>query len=189
MTSAYHVLTELFESEGAADYLGEQVSMATHMLQTARVARESGASAALIVAALVHDVGHFSGAMSGRELMRGTDNRHDLIAAQWLSQWFDADVTEPVRLHVAAKRYLCGTDPDYYDRLSAASKYTMSVQGGQMSAAELAAFAAEPYCESATALRRFDDAGKDPDAPIPALADFRAEIDALDRTLRSPAAT
>ncbi|WP_228566116.1 HD domain-containing protein [Nocardia sp. SYP-A9097] len=188
MTHAYEVLTELFESEGAKDYLGEQVSMATHMLQTARVARESGAAAALIVAAVVHDVGHFSGAMSGRELMRGNDNRHDAVAAQWLSQWFDAAVTEPVRLHVAAKRYLCATDPAYYDLLSEASKYTMSVQGGDMSAAEVTAFAAEPYCESATALRRFDDAGKDPDAPVPTLADFRAEIEAMDRTLRSPAA-
>ncbi|WP_067570212.1 HD domain-containing protein [Nocardia acidivorans] len=188
MTHAYEALTELFESEGAKEYLGEDVSIATHMLQTAQVARAAGASAELIVAAVVHDVGHFSGAMSGLELMRGHDNRHDAIAAEWLSQWFDAAVTEPVRLHVAAKRYLCATDAAYYDRLSDASKYTMSVQGGEMSAAEVATFAAEPHCESATALRRFDDAGKDPEAPVPALADFRAEIEALDRTLRSSAA-
>src|SRR5437879_2901616 len=101
--------------------------MATHMLQTARVARESGASAALVVAALVHDVGHFSGAISGRELMHGNDNHHDVVAARWLARWFDAAVTEPVRLHVNAKRDLCAIEPAYYDRLSEASKFTMSV--------------------------------------------------------------
>ncbi|WP_330180240.1 HD domain-containing protein [Nocardia sp. NBC_01503] len=188
MTHAYEALTEIFDSEGAKEYLGEQVSIATHMLQTAQVARDSGASAELIVAAVVHDVGHFSGAMSGLDLMRGHDNRHDAIAAEWLSQWFEPAVTEPVRLHVAAKRYLCATDAAYYDQLSDASKYTMSVQGGEMSADEVAAFAAEPHCQSATALRRFDDAGKNPDAAVPTLADFRAEIEALDRTVTSPAA-
>jgi len=185
MTYAYQTLVELFEGEGGKDYLGEQVSIATHMLQTGRAARESGASAELVVAAVVHDVGHFSGAMSGRELMHGNDNHHDEVAAQWLAQWFDAGVTEPVRLHVNAKRYLCAVDPTYYDRLSEASKFTMSVQGGQMSAEEVAAFAAEPYCAAAVALRRFDDAGKDPDAPVLTLADFRAEIEALDRTVNA----
>ncbi|MET9490557.1 HD domain-containing protein [Nocardia sp. NPDC006630] len=187
MTHAYEILAGLFEGEGANDYLGEQVSMATHMLQTARVARESGAPTALVVAAVVHDVGHFSGTMSGRELMRGNDNHHDTIAAEWLSQWFDAAVTEPVRLHVAAKRYLCATDSTYYERLSQASKFTMAVQGGNMSPEEVAAFAAEPHCDAATALRRFDDAGKDPNAPQLTLADFRADIEAMDRTLSSTA--
>ncbi|WP_228118042.1 HD domain-containing protein [Rhodococcus erythropolis] len=183
MTNAYDALTSMFDGEGGQEYLGEQVSMAQHMLQTGRAAREAGAPTALVVAAVLHDVGHFSGAISGRELMSGNNNHHDDIAAAWLSTWFDADVTEPVRLHVAAKRYLCATDPTYYDKLSDASKFTMSVQGGSMSGEEISEFAAEPFAEAACQLRKFDDIGKNPDAPVVTLADFRADIDALDRTL------
>ncbi|MFC4604063.1 HD domain-containing protein [Rhodococcus kronopolitis] len=184
MTHAYDALTALFDGEGGQEYLGEQVSMAQHMLQTGRAARAEGAPTELVVAAVLHDVGHFSGAVSGRELMSGNDNHHDAVAAEWLSTWFDDAVTEPVRLHVAAKRYLCATDPAYYDKLSGASKFTMSVQGGSMSDEEVEAFAAEPFAEAACRLRRFDDLGKDPAAPVVTLADFRADIDALDRTLQ-----
>lgn len=183
MTNAYDALTLMFDGEGGQEYLGERVSMAQHMLQTGRAAREAGAPTALVVAAVLHDVGHFSGAISGRDLMSGNDNHHDDVAAEWLSTWFAPEVTEPVRLHVAAKRYLCATEPAYYDQLSDASKFTMAVQGGSMNADEIAAFAAEPYSEAACQLRRFDDLGKDPDAPVVTLADFRADIDALDRTL------
>ncbi|SDD16157.1 HD domain-containing protein [Rhodococcus tukisamuensis] len=183
MTNAYDALSTLFAGEGGQEYLGEQVSMAQHMLQTGRAARAAGAPAELVVAAVLHDVGHFSGAISGRDLMSGNDNHHDAVAAEWLSTWFDEAVTEPVRLHVAAKRYLCATDPSYYDKLSDASKFTMAVQGGVMDAAEVAAFAAEPYAQEACRLRRFDDLGKDPDAPAVTLADFRGDIDGLDRTL------
>lgn len=184
MSNAFDALTVLFEGEGGREYLGERVSMAQHMLQTGRAARAAGAPAELVVAAVLHDVGHFSGAISGRDLMSGKDNHHDEVAAEWLSTWFDAEVTEPVRLHVAAKRYLCATEPAYYDQLSDASKFTMSVQGGTMDAAEIAAFAAEPHAAAACQLRRFDDLGKDPDAPMVTLADFRADIEALDRTLK-----
>lgn len=184
MTTAYDALTALFDGEGGQEYLGEKVSMAQHMLQTGRAARAAGAPAALVVAGVLHDVGHFSGPISGRELMSGNDNHHDAVAAQWLSTWFAPEVTEPVRLHVAAKRYLCATDPAYYDKLSDASKYTMSVQGGSMTDEEVAAFAAEPFAEAACRLRKFDDLGKDPNAPEVTLADFRADIEALDRTLQ-----
>lgn len=184
MTHAYDTLTKLFDGEGGQEYLGEQVSMAQHMLQTGRAAREAGAPIVLVVAAVLHDVGHFSGAISGRDLMSGNDNHHDAVASEWLSTWFAPEVTEPVRLHVAAKRYLCATDPAYYDKLSDASKFTMSVQGGSMTDEEVAAFAAEPFAGAACQLRKFDDLGKDPDAPVVTLADFRADIDALDCTLQ-----
>ncbi|CAM3157447.1 HD domain-containing protein [Prescottella defluvii] len=185
MTSAYDAIVTLFEGEGSQDYLGEQVSMAQHMLQTGRVAREAGAPITVVVAAVLHDVGHFSGAVSGRDLMRGSDNHHDTAAATWLSQWFDEAVTEPIRLHVAAKRYLCAVDPSYYEKLSDASKYTMAVQGGTMDADEVAAFESERFAEQAVQLRKFDDLGKDPNAPVVTLADFRTDIDILDRSRRS----
>lgn len=181
--TAYEELERLFDSEGGREYLGESVTVADHMLLTASAARHSGAAPEMVVACLFHDVGHFMGAMSGLALMEGSDNQHEDIAAQWLGQWFGPEITEPVRLHVAAKRYLCATDASYYDRLSDASKFTMRVQGGDMSAEEVAAFAAEEYADAACQLRRFDDLGKNTGAPRPVLADFRADVDALDRTL------
>jgi phosphonate degradation associated HDIG domain protein len=185
---AYAALSELFDSEGGRDYLGEQVSMAQHMLQAAAAARRAGASRELVVAAVVHDVGHFTGVLTGRELMRGSDNHHEEVAAAWLRRWFGRAVTEPVRLHVLAKRYLCAVDPDYREQLSEASRYTMGVQGGPMSAEEAEAFARHPYAREATELRRYDDLGKDPGAAPLALADFRVDIEHLDRTVSPQAA-
>ncbi|MBV9831403.1 MAG: hypothetical protein JOZ82_07380 [Marmoricola sp.] len=180
---AYEALLELFEGEGSRDYLGEQVSMAQHMLQTAEAARRAGAAPGLVVAAVTHDVGHFTGVVSGRDLMEGVDDHHDEVAAAWLATWFGEEVTEPVRLHVLAKRYLCATDAGYYDCLSEASRYTLGLQGGPMTAREVAAFAARPFAEDAVLLRRCDDAGKDPDGETLTLGHFRQDIEALDRTI------
>ena len=182
-TAAYAAIDELFDSEGGRNYLGEQVSMAQHMLQTGAAARRTGAHRELVVAAALHDVGHFTGVVRGRDLMEGTDNHHDEVAASWLGAWFGPAVTEPVRLHVLAKRYLCAVEPDYYDRLSQASKFTMEVQGGPMSRAEVEAFSRQPYAADAVELRRCDDLGKDPAVGELRLADFRDDIEALDRTL------
>lgn len=166
-------IEELFTDEGSREYLGEAVTQAAHMLQAARLAEQEGAGDALIAAALLHDVGHFTGAVGGRELMAGTDNRHSDTGAAWLAQWFGPAVTEPVRLHVAAKRYLCATEPGYAETLSPASVYSLGVQGGPMSQAECARFAANPYAAEACRVRRWDDAAKDPDAATPPFARYR----------------
>src|SRR6266702_8340551 len=150
-------IADLFASEGAAEYLGEPVTQAAHMLQAAHLAEFDGADDAMVAAALLHDVGHFAGTVSGRELMRGADNRHSHAGADWLAGWFGPDVTEPVRLHVAAKRYLCGTDPSYYGRLSQASRYTLSVQGGPMGDEEARGFSAGPFARQAILVRGWDD--------------------------------
>jgi phosphonate degradation associated HDIG domain protein len=165
-------IAALFASEGAADYLGEAVSQASHMLQAAALAERAGAPAPLIAAALLHDVGHFAGTISGRDLMRGTDNRHGEQGAAWLGQWFGAEVTEPVRLHVDAKRYLCAVEPGYLDRLSPASVYSLGIQGGPMEAGEQAAFESGPYAEDACQVRRWDDQAKDPQVTAPPLEHF-----------------
>jgi phosphonate degradation associated HDIG domain protein len=178
VSDAFDALLALFETEGDGEYLGEAVTVAQHMLQTGAAARAAGAARSLVVAAVAHDVGHFTGVASGRDLMQGTDNHHDEAAATWLGRWFGPAVTEPVRLHVAAKLYLCAVDPTYYDRLSEASKYTMAVQGGRMSAEEADAFARQPYADDAVALRRWDDLGKDPSAASLTLEIFRHDIDA-----------
>jgi gamma-butyrobetaine dioxygenase len=166
------IIADLFEGEGAADYLGEAVSQAAHMLQAAALAEADSAEPALIAAALLHDVGHFTGTVSGHDLMRGTDNKHSDAGAQWLAQWFGEDVTEPVRLHVAAKRYLCAVEPGYFERLSPASVYTLGVQGGPMAGDELAAFEANPFGNDACQVRRWDDDAKDPEALTPPFRHF-----------------
>ncbi len=175
------LLAGLFASEGAAEYLGEPVTQAAHMLQAATLAGQAGAASSLVAAALLHDVGHFTGTVSGHELMAGTDNRHSDVGAAWLAQWFGPEVTEPVRLHVAAKRYLCAVEPGYFDGLSPASVYTLGVQGGPMGAREAAEFTARPYAQDAARLRRWDDAAKDPDAPTPSFEHFKPLLARLAR--------
>jgi gamma-butyrobetaine dioxygenase len=173
MTDPIEVLANLFAYEGSRDYFGEPVTQAAHMLQTAAHATAAGAAGALVAAALLHDVGHFLGPVSGDDLMAGRDNRHSEVGALWLAEWFPAAVTEPVRLHVAAKRYLCAVEPAYFDRLSDASRFTLSVQGGPMSEPEAAAFAAHPHAADAVALRRWDEAAKEPAARVAPFDDYR----------------
>jgi gamma-butyrobetaine dioxygenase len=90
-------------------------------------------------------------------------------------------VTEPVRLHVDAKRYLCTAVPGYAAGLSAASAHTLRVQGGPMQRPELAAFEANPHAAAACRVRRWDDAAKDPEAAVPPFDHFRPVLGRLAR--------
>lgn len=179
--AALDTIAELFAGEGAGEYLGEEVTMAEHMLQAAAAAEAAGAPAHLVAAALLHDVGHFHGALHGRDLMDGRDNRHSDSGADWLAQWFGPEVTEPVRLHVAAKRYLCAVEPGYRERLSAASAYTLEVQGGPMDERRAAAFAELPGARDAVAVRRWDERAKVAGAPVPGFEHYRPLLAALMR--------
>jgi len=170
-------LAELFGGVGTRDYLGEPVSTAEHMIQAGSLAEAAGAGEQLVVAALLHDVGHFHGELSGHDLMAGTDNRHSHVGADWLAQWFGPEVTEPVRLHVAAKRYLCQVEPGYFDLLSEASVYTLEVQGGPMDSDEVTAFEALPYASAAVALRRWDEQAKEPGAVGRPFSDFQSLLE------------
>ena len=176
---AVEVIAALFASEGAAEYLGEPVTQAAHMLQAGALAERDGAGDELIAAALLHDVGHFAGTLTGHDLMRGTDTRHGEAGAAWLARWFGEEVTEPVRLHVAAKRYLCAVEPDYVAALSPASVYTLGVQGGPMRGRELAEFARHRFADAAIRVRRWDDAAKDPRASPPPFDHFAGVLEAL----------
>ncbi len=173
------VIADLFAGQGTEDYFGEPVSQAEHMLQTAALARAAGASDALVAAALLHDVGHFHGTHTGEDLMRGTDNHHSETGAEWLGQWFGPVVTEPIRLHVAAKRYLCAVDPAYFVALSPASQHTLGVQGGPMTPEAVQRFHDHPCQADAVALRRWDDLAKDPDTAAPAFGEYRDLLSGL----------
>jgi gamma-butyrobetaine dioxygenase len=184
VAAALAAIRTAFGTAAASDYLGEAVTVARHQLRTAAQARAAGAAPALVAAALLHDVGHVVDRDSGDALRRGEDIRHEETGARWLTRWFGPEVTEPVRLHVEAKRYLCAVDPGYYDLLSPISKKTLAMQGGPLEGDELAAFQAGPYAEDAASVRRWDDAGKDPDAVVPPLD---AYDDLLASLVRPPA--
>jgi gamma-butyrobetaine dioxygenase len=166
-------IAELFAGPGARDYLGEAVTIGEHMRQAGALAQAAGADAPLVAAALLHDVGH---------LRSETDSRHGDAGARWLSQWFGGAVTEPVRLHVAAKRYLCATEPGYFGRLSPESVRTLALQGGPMTPEQAAAFEARPYARDAVAVRRWDDEAKDPSVTPPAFAHFAPLLTSLLRS-------
>jgi phosphonate degradation associated HDIG domain protein len=185
-TDPIDVIAELFAGQGTEDYFGEPISQAEHMLQTAALARAAGASDALVAAALLHDVGHFHGPRTGEDLMRGTDNHHSETGADWLSQWFGSAVTEPIRLHVAAKRYLCAVDPAYFATLSPASRHTLGVQGGPMTPEAVRRFHDRPCRADAVALRLWDDLAKDPDVAVPAFDTYRDLLRGLLSNSRRP---
>src|SRR5690348_1669067 len=140
MTEAIDGLMDLFARRGAAAYVGESVSQEAHALQTAALAEAEGATETLIVAALLHDLGHLIHDRGDDIAERGIDARHEAIGAVHLARFFAAAVVEPVRLHVAAKRYLCAADAGYYAALSPGSKRSLALQGGAFDAAAAARF-------------------------------------------------
>lgn len=155
-------LAEVFERRGAEEYLGEPVSMAEHMLQAAVFAEREKASDELVAAALLHDIGHFTSEFGTYSPDDIQDKHHDDAGAALLAPFFPPVVTACVRLHVAAKRYLCAVDPSYFDKLSAASVHTLSLQGGPMNGREVAKFRRNPFHKEAVRVRLWDEAGKVP---------------------------
>ncbi len=177
--AAVPFILALFEEMGGRDYLGEAVSQSAHALQCAVCADQEDADPALVAASLLHDVGHFLHAHAEDAAAQGIDSRHEEAGADFLARFFPPEVSEPVRLHVAAKRYLCAVEPDYFARLSPASVRSLELQGGPMDAAEVATFEANPHHEAAVRLRRFDDTGKVADLKTPAVAYFRPVLEGL----------
>lgn len=170
-------IIELFRRAGDSQYGHEAVSQREHALQAAHLAERSGADASLITAALLHDLGHLLHHLPDDAPERGIDDRHERLAAGWLARRFGPAVVEPVRLHVAAKRFLCTVEPKYRDRLSVPSLRSYELQGGPMTPAEVAEFRAHPQHQAALALRRWDDEAKVPQLPAPPLEHFAAYIE------------
>ncbi len=169
----------IYEGCGAEAYFGEPVTVTEHCLQAAQFAQACGASDALVLTALLHDIGHLIEPAPDDFADWETDAGHERIGAAWLAKRFGPAVSEPVRLHVPAKRYLCAKEPDYFATLSPASVTTLGLQGGPMSQAQMLAFEAEPYFRDAVSLRRWDDQAKVAGFPVPDLAFYRPLIERL----------
>jgi [1-hydroxy-2-(trimethylamino)ethyl]phosphonate dioxygenase len=172
-------LVSIYSSRGAAAYFGEVVTTIEHSLQAAHFARASNAADALVIAALLHDIGHLIEPAPEDFADWRKDARHEVSGSRWLAAYFGPEVCEPVRLHVPAKRYLCATDSSFKAGLSAASIHTLKLQGGPMSGAEIIAFEAEPFHQDAVLLRRWDDQGKIAGLRAPGFLHYRALIERL----------
>ncbi len=165
-------IADIFHRRGADSYLGEPVTMSQHMLQGAKLAEDSGADETLVAAALLHDIGHYTNEFPDDALAQGIDNHHDEAGAAVLAAFFPTRVTDCVRYHVAAKRYLCATEPDYFVKLSPASVHTLNLQGGPMSKDEVAELAQNPNLDAILQVRRWDEAAKDPAVETPLFAHY-----------------
>jgi len=159
-------LLEIYAGRATKRYGLSDINQLQHALQSAACAEADGAPPATVLASLLHDVGHMI---------------HEELGAAWLAERFGPEVSEPVRLHVAAKRYLCTVEPDYYGKLSDDSIRSLKLQGGLMSPDEVAAFRANPWHAEAVRLRRFDEEAKDPRAVTPDFDHYLRHVAACSR--------
>jgi phosphonate degradation associated HDIG domain protein len=172
-------LLDLLERRGGESYYGEAVTQKEHALQAATAAERERAGAALIAAALLHDIGHLWADPSATAATENRDAGHEEVGAHRLAAYFPAEVTEPIRLHVPAKRYLCFAEPGYLAGLSPASLASLRLQGGPFTAEQARRFREHPHAEAALTLRRWDEAAKRIDFPTPDLDHFRRYLEAM----------
>jgi len=172
-------IEQIYAERGGQTY-GEDVTQLEHAVQCAALAEADGASASLIAAALLHDIGHLFEREDAVAAFTH-DGRHEVAGARLLGGLFDEAVCQPIALHVAAKRYLCLREPAYHDTLSLASRQSLALQGGPFDAAEAAAFERRAYWRDAVALRRFDDKGKQDELSARRFAEFLPALHAAAR--------
>ena len=172
-------LDDIFTRRGADEYLGEPVTIGEHMLQAAHFAQRDGHDETVIVAALLHDIGHFTGEFIGMPLPSGTmfledqtDRKHENAGAAVLAPFFPELVVDCCRYHVAAKRYLCAREAGYFDTLSEASVHSLNLQGGPMGDAEASDFESHPHFDAIIAVRRYDEAGKEVGMEVPPFSSY-----------------
>lgn len=172
-------LIEMLASNGGDAYFGEPVTVLEHCLQAAYFARAQGQSTELVVAALLHDVGHLLHSEGEDVAERGRDTKHEELAQEILGNHLPPAVTEPIRMHVAAKRYLCFADPAYLHALSPSSKLSLKLQGGPMSEEEATVFLAQPFASDAVTLRHWDDEAKIEGLEIPGVHSYLDDVKAV----------
>ena len=162
----------IFERRGGEEYLGEPVTMGQHMLQGATMAEQSKEPDDIIIGALLHDIGHFTSEFGTFSMEDKKDRYHEDAGAAVLEHFFPKVITDCCRYHVAAKRYLCATNPEYFQKLSAASVHSLNLQGGPMSETEIKEFERNPNLKKILTVRLYDDAGKVPDMDTPSFWHF-----------------
>jgi len=160
-------LLDIFVGRATRRYGLSEINQLQHALQAAALAEADGAPPATVLASLLHDVGHMIHGLGEDPASQGVDDVHEELGAQWLAERFEPAVSEPVRLHVTAKRYLCTVESDYFGKLAPDSVRSLELQGGLMSPDEVEAFRANPYHAEAVRLRRYDEEAKDPRARTP----------------------
>ncbi len=173
---AWSRVEEIWRHPGIQRRYGEQVTIGEHMLQAAACGADAGADEALMIAALLHDIGHLTAADVEPD---DRNRRHGEIGHRQLVDLLPAAVTEPVRLHIAAKRHLVAVDPDYLERLSPASVHTLLLQGGPLDDGEQALFLAEPHHRAALRLREWDEDGKIAGLDVAPIEHYRPVIEAM----------
>jgi predicted HD phosphohydrolase len=177
--SSVDEVMQLLATGGGSAYFGEPVTVLEHCLQAAHFLRKGGGADTLVAAGLLHDAGHLMHTEGEDAAQRGLDTRHEELAAVALAGHFQAAVLDPIRMHVAGKRYLCFAEPRYLAGLSPASVESLALQGGPMHEAEAGAFLALPFAREAVLLRRADDAAKVQGLPVPALETYRSLLASL----------
>ena len=169
-------IAETLRLKGEQQYGNENVSQLVHALQSAALAESEEASSSLIAASLLHDIGHLVDKRFEIGQQKDVDRHHEDIGAAYLSRFFPAGVTEPIRLHVPAKRYLCYVEQGYFQSLSPASVRSLGLQGGAFSASEAADFIGQPQAAEAVRLRRWDDLAKVQGLETPPLEHFMSYV-------------
>jgi phosphonate degradation associated HDIG domain protein len=149
------------------------VTQMQHALQCAALATAAGAPEALVAAALLHDLGHLLQEQMAEEPDGRRDDVHQFAALPFLRPHFPAAVLEPIKLHVAAKRYLCAIEPGYWAGLSAGSKRSLELQGGPFKVDDAKNFMSQPFAADSLLLRRWDDQAKEVNRQVPAFASYR----------------
>ncbi len=174
MTDASQAFT-LLRDHGGTWYGQESVTQLQHACQCAHLAEREAAPPHLVIAALLHDLGHLVHQWGEDAAVRGINDGHEVAGAQVLTQLFGSRVATPVRLHVAAKRWLCARESGYWEALSPASQHSLELQGGVFTTAQADEFIQLPQADEAIRLRRWDDSAKDPAAVTPTL-DYYSEL-------------
>lgn len=174
-------LLDIFVGRATRRYGLSEINQLQHALQSAALAEADNAPPATVLAALLHDVGHMIHDLGEDPASRGVDDVHEELGAQWLAKRFGPEVSEPVRLHVTAKRYLCTVEADYFGKLAPDSVRSLKLQGGLMSPDEVEAFRANPHHAEAVRLRRYDEEAKDPHARTPHFDHYLRHVPACRR--------
>jgi phosphonate degradation associated HDIG domain protein len=177
MQPSLTAILNILATKGSAQYGSEAVSQLEHALQCATLAESANSSAEMITACLLHDFGHLVHNLGEDIAVRGVDDRHEYQAIPFLQKLFSPAVTEPIRLHVEAKRYLCAVDPSYWNSLSSPSKRSLEIQGSIFSQEAADSFINQPYAKDAVQLRVWDDLAKELNLRTPPLEHFTSVLD------------